>query len=299
MGTGERPRGFIPRCTNDSGEFLAQAGTFLRLRPVEHSVLLSVAAAHRGEPVAVANANLWLWAEDNGEVAAAAQHTPPHGAYLSTGPARAIEMLARTLWLMRPGLPGVAGPGTSPLEFAAQWSRLGGPQATPTMRQGVYAAADVTTPSDVAGRLRPATDADAALLRQWVDQFVAEAGVIRLTQDQVGPRIDAGLMFLWEAGGAPVSMAAVTVAEAGVSRVQYVYTPPEIRNHGYASACVAALTARELASEGRTCMLFTDLANPTSNSIYQAVGYRRLADAVELRFAAPAQSPNAQPLPPE
>jgi GNAT superfamily N-acetyltransferase len=284
MGTGDRARGFIPRHTNDSGEFLDQAGSFLRLRPVEHSVLLSVAAAHVGEPVAGANANLWLWVEDGGEVVAAAQHTPPQGAYLSTGPTRALEVLTRTLWLMRPGLPGVAGPGTAPLEFAEQWSRLGGPQARPAMRMGVYAADDVTIPLGVPGTLRPAADADAVLLRRWVDQFVAEAGVIRVTEDQIGPRIDAGLLFLWEVEGAPVSMAAVTLAEAGVSRVQYVYTPPEIRRHGYASACVAALTARELASAGRTCMLFTDLTNATSNSIYQAVGYRRLGDAVELRF---------------
>jgi len=285
METGKTPSGLIPRYTNDSREFLDHAGAFLRLRPVEHSVLLSVATSHLGEAVASADPDLWLWAEDNGEVVAAAQHTPPHGAYLSTGPASAIQVLARSLWLMRPGLPGVAGLGTAPLEFAAQWSRLGGPQATATMRLGVYAADDVTIPRGIAGLLRLAIETDAMLLRRWVAEFVAEAGVKSVTEDQIGPRIDDQLLFVWEVNGTPVSMAAVTVAEGGVSRVQYVYTPPKIRNHGYASACVAALTARELAHPGRTCMLFTDLANPTSNGIYQAVGYRRLGDAAELRFA--------------
>lgn len=285
METGKTPSRLIPRYTNDSREFLDHVGAFLRLRPVEHSVLLSVATAHLGEPVATSHPDLWLWAEDNGEVVAAAQHTPPHGAYLSTGPAPAIHVLARTLWLMRPGLPGVAGLGTAPGEFAAQWSRLGGPQATPTMRLGVYAADEVTIPGGIAGLFRLATRTDAVLLRRWVDQFVTEAGVNSVIEDPVGPRIDAGLLFVWELDGAPVSMAAITVAQAGVSRVQYVYTPPDIRSHGYASACVAALTARELTHEGRTCMLFTDLANTTSNGIYQAVGYRRLGDAAELRFA--------------
>jgi len=285
METGKTPSGLIPRYTNDSREFLDHTGAFLRLRPVEHSVLLSVATSHLGEAVAGADADLWLWAERNGEVVAAAQHTPPHGAYVSTGPAAAIHVLARTLWLMRPGLPGVAGPGNAPMEFAAQWSRLGGPQATPTMQLGVYAADDVTIPRGITGLLRLATETDAVLLRRWVAEFVAEAGVKSVTEDQIGPRIDDQLLFVWEVNGTPVSMAAVTVAEGGVSRVQYVYTPPKIRNHGYASACVAALTARELANPGRTCMLFTDLANPTSNGIYQAVGYRRLGDAAELRFA--------------
>ena len=85
-------------------------------------------------------------------------------------------------------------------------------------------------------------------------------------------------------------MAAVTVAQGGVSRVQLVYTPPENRKRGYASACVASLTARELAVPGRTCMLNTDLANPTSNGIYQAIGYRRVGEAEELRFDPPNPS---------
>jgi len=280
-----RPSPLAPRHSTDAGKYLDRVGGFLRQRPVEHSVLLSVATAHVGE-AAGATSSLWLWVEDGGEVIATAQHTPPHGAYLSTGPAGAIQVLARTLWLMRPGLKGVAGLGTAPDEFAAEWSRLGGPAATPTMRMGVYAADSVTIPTGIAGCLRQAIEADAALLCRWVDQFVAEAGVAPVAKDQIGPRIDAGLLFVWEVERVAVSMAAVTAAEGGVSRVQYVYTPPEIRNHGYASACVAALTELELGSEGRTCMLYTDLANPTSNGIYQAVGYRRLGDAVELRFAA-------------
>jgi len=94
-------------------------------------------------------------------------------------------------------------------------------------------------------------------------------------------------LFVWEVDGAVVSMAAVTVAQGGVSRVGLVYTPAENRKRGFASVCVASLTACELTTAGRTCMLYTDLANPTSNSIYQAVGYRRVGDAVELRFEAP------------
>ena len=82
-----------------------------------------------------------------------------------------------------------------------------------------------------------------------------------------------------------LAVAAVTVAQGGVSRVGLVYTPAEKRKRGYASMCVALLTARELTTPGRICMLYTDLANPTSNSIYQAVGYRRMGDAVELRFS--------------
>ena len=71
------------------------------------------------------------------------------------------------------------------------------------------------------------------------------------------------------------------LGNGGVSRVQLVFTPPELRGHGFASACVAVVTARELAA-GRTPMLYTDLTNPTSNAIYQRIGYRWVTEAVSL-----------------
>jgi FR47-like protein len=287
MKTGTTPSGLIPRYTTDAGVYLDRVGVFLRRQPVEHSVLLSTATTRVGEAVVSAESNLWLWVEDDKEVVATAQHTPPRAAYLSTGPADAMRALARTLWQLRPGLPGVAGLDTSPQEFATEWSRLGGPRATQAMGQGLYFADAVSIPSHIPGRLRLATDGDAPLLRPWADQFWAEAGARSSGDDEVGPRIAAGLLFVWEVDGAVVSMAAVTVAQGGVSRVGLVYTPAENRKRGFASVCVASLTARELTTPGRTCMLYTDLANPTSNSIYQAVGYRRVGDAVELRFGTP------------
>jgi len=292
METGKRQTGLISAYTTGAGEYLDRVRAFLLRRPVEDSVLLSSAATRVGVKVAGDESNLWLWVEDDGEVVATAQHTPPHGAYLSTGPAEAIHTLARLLWQLRPGLPSVAGLDTAPQEFAAQWSRLGGPHATPAMRLGLYAADAARIPSGVPGRLRLATDADASLLRGWVDQFFAEAGARSGAEDEVGSRIDAGLLVVWDVDGTAVSMAAATVAQGGVSRVHLVYTPPENRRRGFASACVASLTARELAVPGRTCMLNTDLANPTSNAIYQAIGYLRVAEAVELRFDASNPGPD-------
>ena len=292
METGKRPSELIPRYTIDAGEYLDRVGVFLRRRPVEHSVLLSTAATCVGKEVLAAKSNLWLWVEDDQEVVATAQHTPPHGAYLSTGSAEAMRTLARTLWQLRPGLSGVTGLNTAPQEFTTEWSRLGGPQATPTMRLGLYAAREVSIPSGIAGQLRLATSGDASLLRGWTDRFVAETGATSTGHDEVGPRIDAGLLYVWAVDDAVVSMAAVSVAQGGVSRVQLVYTPAENRKHGFASACVASLTARELAVPGRSCMLNTDLANPTSNAIYQAIGYRRIGDAVMLRFDIPSLGGN-------
>jgi ribosomal protein S18 acetylase RimI-like enzyme len=254
MQTVKRPGTLSPRYTADAAEYLDHAGAFLRRRPVEHSVLLSTATSHLGKGASGEVPDLWLWVEDEDEVVAAAQHTPPFGAYLSTGPAES-----------RPATP-----------------------ASPAMRLGLYTADAVRIPPNVTGRLRPATEDDVSLLRVWANEFFAEAGTKSVSKDEVRSRVDAGLLVVWEVDGAVVSMAAVTVAQGGVSRIQLVYTPPEHRKCGFASACVASLTARELATPGRSCMLNTDLANPTSNGIYQAIGYRRVGEAVELRFDTPS-----------
>jgi len=280
----------IARYTTDAAEYLNRVGVFLRQRPVEHSVLLSTAASRVGTVGETAEPNLWLWVEDDEDVVATAQHTPPHGAYLSTGPAEAVRTLSHALWQMRPALPGVAGLEPAPQDFATEWSRLGGPQATPSMRMGLYAADEVNIPPAIPGRLRLATHSDTSVLLSWSKQFFAESGATASGNDEIGQRIEAGLLVVWEVEGALVSMAATTVAQGGVSRVHLVYTPAEYRRRGFASACVATLTARELATPGRTCMLYTDLANPTSNGIYQAVGYRRAGDAVQLGFDVPNPS---------
>ena len=60
-----------------------------------------------------------------------------------------------------------------------------------------------------------------------------------------------------------------------------VYTPRERRGRGYASAGVAGVSRIVLAQGARAC-LFTDQANPTSNKIYAALGYRPVVDMVNV-----------------
>jgi predicted GNAT family acetyltransferase len=80
-------------------------------------------------------------------------------------------------------------------------------------------------------------------------------------------------------------MAAAAPHAGDVSRLYLVYTPPELRGRGYASACVATLTAREQATTpGYRCMLYTDLANAATNRLYQAIGYRRVGTMASVRF---------------
>ncbi len=77
--------------------------------------------------------------------------------------------------------------------------------------------------------------------------------------------------------------AVVEISERGV-RISLVYTPPDRRRQGYASASVAGLSQAMLESGKRYCCLFTDLANPTSNHIYAVIGYRPVVDMYTIAF---------------
>jgi uncharacterized protein len=136
----------------------------------------------------------------------------------------------------------------------------------------------------VGGRMRQASLDDRDLVLAWTHAFFVDVGQdARDLEPVVERRIQAGHFWLWEDGG-PASMAANSEPVEGVIRVQAVYTPPEWRNHGYAGACVADLS-RRMQEAGHRCILYTDLGNPTSNSVYRRIGYRAVAEGLRYRFA--------------
>ena len=270
------------RWTDQAAEFLTYAGDYLREWPAEHSVILT--NAERRVDLLDAD-NLWGWAvSPGGAVVAAAIHTPPFGAYLSLAPDEPIRVLAAAFHKRGRQLPGVGGFRRPVETFAAEWARRTSAEIQTTMRQWAYTADTVTLPNGVPGRIRRADLGDRPMLAEWVAGFHVDTGLPAEPSADLDDRIEDGRLFVWLVDDRPVSMAGVTPPAGGVTRVQYVYTPADQRGHGYASACVAAVTAGELAATGPTCMLYTDLTNPTSNGIYQAIGYRLLGEAVQVGF---------------
>jgi predicted GNAT family acetyltransferase len=185
---------------------------------------------------------------------------------------------------------GVGGFRPAAEAFAQRWSDQHSCHVATTMEQGVYEATGVTAPTGVSGSLRLAAPGDAPLLNAWALGFVELIPEAVPAEEAIlTDRVERGEMWVWEYDGAPVSMVYASPPAGGISRISWVYTPPEHQRHGYASAVVAGATAAQLAA-GNRCMLYTDLANPTSNGIYQAIGYRRVGDAVMLAFE-PHRSP--------
>jgi predicted GNAT family acetyltransferase len=144
------------------------------------------------------------------------------------------------------------------------------------------------------GRARVATAADSGLLLDWLEAFHREADDHGGSDMQrtVADRLSYGGLTLWETGGAPVSLAGATRAVAGQARIGPVYTPPERRGRGFGGAVTAAVSRAAKDAGVAEVLLYTDLANPTSNALYQRLGYRPVSDSVQLLFLpAPVREP--------
>lgn len=272
---------------SDPAAFLELAQAWLLQSEAENNVLLSVARAlAHGELVPKETPYLAL-ARDGATLCGCSGRTAPHALMVTRCAAAARAILAKDAVAACPDLPGVWGPTPEVDAFAEILSTLADATPAPLSRQRLYVAAAVRTGLRVpAGALRKADAGERALARQWLQAFVGEASVDRNTDpsERIDRLMRAQGLFFWDDAG-PVSMLAVGGRTEHSARVSFVYTPPAARGRGYASAAVAALTAQLLREGSRYCCIYTDLANPTSNRIYQEVGYRTVCDFTHYAFA--------------
>jgi uncharacterized protein len=277
---------------DDAAAFLAEAEPLLLADEARHNLILGIAGSiERGH---YEDFRLWL-VRDGADVVAAALRTPPYNLILARPKsADALRPLAEAL--ADEELPGVVGSVADAEEFARLWSTQAGVGARTNMRQGVYALERVQPLPSIPGTARVATAEDRALaLRWWIafaDEVLHEGGPGRdRAEENVDHRLStpsAGIL-LWEDDGETVSAAGWGGPTPNGIRIGPVYTPPELRGRGYATALTAELSRRLLDGdlfEGgrRFCFLYTDLANPTSNAIYERIGYRRVAESAEIVF---------------
>jgi GNAT superfamily N-acetyltransferase len=234
----------------------------------------------------------WSWAiavDAAGDVHGLAVQTPPHPAVLAS-PDTDVAVLIADAW-HRAGrlLPGVTGPVGAGSTFALRWTELTGRAHRIAMREGLHVLRTFSPATAVRGRARTAGVTDLEWLARWLGDFEAEAlGHLPPHADveALRRRLAAGEFVLWEDAGAPVSLAAWRMA-AGIGRIGPVYTPPEHRRHGYGAAVTSAATQAVL-DLGGDPILYTDLANPTSNAVYARLGYRMVGEVGIWVFACAA-----------
>lgn len=270
-------------------DFLSVAQAELARAEVANGLILGVTLRLRAHPERIDTPPFLATVHDEAGLAAAAMMTPPYHLVVYNGrpdPTPAFALIAQALvdqnW--QPG--GVNGPAPASEQFAACWQQITGQRAHVLMRLAAFELRQVIPPPVPApGEMRTATIDDLPLVERWMDEFTAEAipeELGRRNPDAAHRAIDEGAIVLWVNDDEPVSLASRARPLLHGVTVNMVYTPPALRGRGYASACVAALSQRLLDQGWHYCTLFTDLANPISNSIYQRIGYHRVCDYVDF-----------------
>jgi predicted GNAT family acetyltransferase len=271
---------------NSSVHLLERAGDWLRQSEAENNLILGLCSQLAESPVPESDAPWWLSVEHAGAILGVAIMTPPRNLLITRLAASEIDNLIDFLLSHAAPVPGVAGPSEDAAALARRWSHKTGQRCSLHSSQRIYACHQVQIRPASDGRMRVAEPEDRSYLIDWVREFLIDVRMATPADrydEMVDRMIARRSLFVWE-DAKPVSSAAFSrETENGVA-INYVYTPPDSRGRGYATSCVAELTQRRLDAGKRFCCLYTDLSNPTSNKIYQRIGYLPVCFAAMWEF---------------
>ena len=268
------------RFCEDPRSFLTVAEEFLLSRAVLHNLVLTIADTRLAQPEP---GRYWVAFRDSQVVGLALQSPLTFPALLVPMEADVAAALVDAIADRGIMLPGVNGEVATAASFAGRWTERRRSGAVPMQAFRIYQLAGLNEIAPVSGQLRKGDYSDRNLAVSWLQKFYTETHMHSVDAESF---IDAALagerLWLWDSGGT-VAMAVSSKPIAGVIRISAVYTPKEHRGCGYAGACVHAVSSR-LTNAGYRCILYTDLGNPTSNSIYRKIGYKAVGEAILYRF---------------
>ncbi|HSP21945.1 MAG TPA: GNAT family N-acetyltransferase [Planococcus sp. (in: firmicutes)] len=224
------------------------------------------------------------------EIVAVCLMTPPHPLQLISfnGHTGLEKSIAEKMMGSGILVDSIIGDRQTAEAFARAWSEKKEVVIEEVMNQGLYRADSVNRKlTKSPGAWRVASSKDAPLLEEWMLLFERDTGIAASTPAEAARKIDGFLerkeVFVWEDRGEVVScMKKARPSKHGIT-VSFVFTPAKYRGRGYARTLVAEVT-EELLEEYDFVMLYTDLANSTSNKIYQEIGYEQIANPVHLKF---------------
>lgn len=269
-------------------EFLAAAGGFLAGHEAEHNLMLGICGQIRATPELFGEPPRFMTVTDGDRMAGATLRTPPSNQVLSEMDEATVDVVADAL--AGEALPGVVGPKEAAARFVERWAAASGVPARLSVSERIFRLDRVVAPPSTSGTWRPAAPGDRELVAAWIVAFLAEAIPDEPPLAEPLATADRWIegryrrLYLWEEGGRPVSVVGIGGETPSGVRIGPVYTPPEHRGRGYASNLTAVVSQLALDEGRQFCFLFTDLANPTSNRIYQAIGYRPVRDVDMYRF---------------
>jgi uncharacterized protein len=270
----------------NANDFLSLTADLLGKDEVCYGLILGIAKRLVDNPHTYGQTAPWFCVvKDGRKIVAAAMRTPPYNvilAHFSGDSVAIVSALVESISKRSETIPGVVGDKAVADLFVEAWCAAHGPSVKSKMAQRIYRLDKINDIPFASGKLRLATLEDKELVIKWGHSFNLEADPSSPEGDII-PKIERREVYLWE-DGMPVSMAGKARTSDKSVRISLVYTPVNFRHKGYATSCVAALCQELLASGYQFCMLYTDLANPTSNSIYQKIGFKAVCDSVEYSF---------------
>ncbi|HAA26485.1 MAG TPA: GNAT family N-acetyltransferase [Cyanobacteria bacterium UBA8553] len=290
----------------DVNEYYDRVKPYLIQHEAHHNLIFGMIDSLRSQPEYFTHPPYLVTVQEDDHVATVAIRTPPRKLVLSRTAAsnsanvpnaslnlQALNTIAQDLHARQELIPGVIAPVDEAQAFVQAWQAVTSQSYRLAMRQRVYQLESVKPVHKANGHFRQATLADFNLLVNWCQKFYQEASGEATKYDETKRTIDRHLkknaLFLWQ-DKVPVCVASFSGLTPNGIRIGFVYTPPQYRRNGYASSCVAALSQTLIDRGHKYCFLFTDLANPTSNHIYQAIGYQPVADINDYVFES--YSPN-------
>ncbi|HVT81266.1 MAG TPA: GNAT family N-acetyltransferase [Phycisphaerae bacterium] len=262
----------------DPKAFENRVKNWLTVREAENSYFLG----HMGEIAAMSQHHaLQLFTiEEQGQLVATGVLFPNGTLCLTWTTQEQTEVVVNYAAANRWRVLSVFAPGHVAWWFAQSYADKTGQRAAMGRAERVYQLTQNSYELPTHGHLEVATPADKKFLREWIEGFVSEAGFETENQTPdslmellIAPR----LLYLWKSPE-PVAMAAWVAPTPHGGSINFVYTPPEFRGQGYGKAVTAALGAQMLASGLRYCFILTDVDDVRSNSIYQKIGARTVAE---------------------
>lgn len=285
------------RVFDDASDFLSRCGPALAERETQDGLMWAIALRLQKNPSYYGSRPFLACVESSGQLQLMALMTPPTKAFFSHKlqlsllqpcAQSAVSFFANALYQRGVSIPGVMGETATVQTFSSRWCSLSGQQSQQEAHLQIYALHTVQTKTLADGSCRPATITDLDMAVCWAEAFHRDCfGERQIPEEQnrrIRELIEQGDLYLW-VSSAPVSMAAFTRSTPNSRSISFVYTPDQFRNKGYASSLVSSISQIGLDRGNRFCTLFADLSNPTSNAIYQRIGYAPVADVIETTFS--------------
>ncbi|MEM9722323.1 MAG: GNAT family N-acetyltransferase [Bacteroidota bacterium] len=267
------------KCHHTIEDFLERCGTHLEIHEVENGLMLGLVLREQklgGNTSDVILLSVW----ERDDFKGAAIQTPPRNLVISQMGKEAIEAMVEYLLEHHVEFPGIVGPEPTVGTFAAAWKYSTGNSWSLHMKQMMYALHEVIPVNGIPGTCIQASTDALEIVAKWFQAFGMEALPFNApptwsqSLEDAARRIGKEEIFLWKLGDSYRSMAGVSSPTPNGIRVNGVFTPKEYRGKGYASTHVATVSQLQLAQGRKFCFLYTDATNPTSNKVYQQIGYQ-------------------------